>query len=101
MKKQFTEMEQKILDTWAILERDHSAIAKLATIQRILIDFNSELERGMMTLQTVISVSENPAIAERIKRSTRATIKNLEKHIETLRNIDADIIGVEGKETME
>lgn len=94
-KKEISEFEKEILETYEMMRNENNIFSKIAAINRVLIDFNKELEGKMLILDTLITDDTN--IKNKIKNPIKTTLKNLKKYQTHLEEIldDSFILKIE------
>ncbi|WP_336182760.1 helix-turn-helix transcriptional regulator [Fusobacterium polymorphum] len=94
-KKEISEFEREILETYEIMRNENNIFSKIAAINRVLIDLNKELEGKMLILDTLITDDIN--IKNKIKNPIKTTLKNLKKYQTHLEEIldDSFILKIE------
>ena len=94
-KKEISEFEREILETYEMMRNENNIFSKIAAINRVLIDLNKELEGKMLILDTLITDDTN--IKNKIKNPIKTTLKNLKKYQKHLEEIldDSLILKIE------
>lgn len=94
-KKDISEFEKEVLETYEMMRNENNIFSKIASINRVLIDFNKELEGKMLILDTLITDDTN--IKNKIKNPIKTTLKNLKKYQKHLEEIldDSLILKIE------
>jgi DNA-binding protein len=94
-KKEISEFEKEILETYEMMRNENNIFSKIAAINRVLIDLNKELEGKMLILDTLITDDIN--VKNRIKNPIKTTLKNLKKYQTHLEEIldDTFILKIE------
>ena len=78
-----------------MMRNENNIFSKIASINRVLIDFNKELEGKMLILDTLITDDTN--VKNKIKNPIKTTLKNLKKYQKHLEEIldDSLILKIE------
>lgn len=94
-KKEISEFEKEILETYEMMRNENNIFSKIAAINRVLIDLNKELEGKMLILDTLITDDIN--VKNKIKNPIKTTLKNLKKYQTHLEEIldDSFILKIE------
>ena len=94
-KKEINEFEKEVLETYEMMRNENNIFSKIASINRVLIDFNKELEGKMLILDTLITDDTN--VKNKIKNPIKTTLKNLKKYQKHLEEIldDSLILKIE------
>lgn len=85
-KSQLTEYDREILETYDLWRQDGNKFTTIARINRECIDLNTEIEKRISTLETLIDES-NLELMSKIKRSLKTTVKRLETHKNRLKEM--------------
>ena len=92
-KKEINEFEKEVLETYEMMRNENNIFSKIASINRVLIDFNKELEGKMLILDTLITDDTN--VKNKIKNPIKTTLKNLKKYQKHLEEILDDSLMVQ------
>ena len=77
-KKEITEFEKEILETYEILKEEKNPFSAIASFKRSLINLNQEISKTSININTLEENPEFKKISIRLKRPIKTTLKYLD-----------------------
>lgn len=95
-KEQLKDMEREIIETYDLIRSEKNVFSKIAFVNRVLIDFNKNMEESFLKLDVLIDKSDE-YLSKKINRSLKSTLKNLEIKKEKILSLlrENDILTIE------